>query len=126
MRATAVVSAKEVLENDSESQAPKPRRSVRSVAAGAGTAIPTEFTTQGNKFVIRLPASLRKKILQISRRHQRSMNSEIILLLGRYLEEQRLQDAVANDQQEALESKLSRKLKALSAEKREALLALLE
>lgn len=126
MRATAVVSTEEVLENDSESQPPKPRRSVRSVAAGADTAIPGDFRTQGNKFVIRLPSCLRKKILQISRRHHRSMNSEIILLLGRYLEEQRLLDPVAFDHHEALESKLSRKLKALSAEKREALLALLE
>lgn len=126
MRATAVVSAEEELEIASESEPVIPRRSVRSVAAGAGTAITGEFRTQGNKFVIRLPASLRKKILQISRRHHRSMNSQIILLLGRYLEEQRLQETVTTDHQEALESRLSRKLKSLSAEKREALLALLE
>lgn len=54
------------------------------------------------------------------------MNSEIILLLGRYLEEQRLHDFASTDQQEELESILSRKLRALSAEKCEALLALLE
>lgn len=116
MRVTAVVSAIEEPESDSLSATSKPRKSVRSAAARG--------SIQGNKFVIRLPANLRKKILLISRRHHRSMNSEIIHLLGRYLEQQYSDASMADP--EALESQLSRKLKALSAEKREALLALLE
>lgn len=101
----------------------KSRLSVKDVARRSANAIPAEFRAQGDKFVVRLPANLRKKILQISRRHRRSMNSEIILLLGRYLEEQGF---VAGEHKEPLDSKLSRKLRTLPAEKLQALLALLD
>ncbi|MES3006424.1 MAG: Arc family DNA-binding protein [Pseudomonadota bacterium] len=101
----------------------KPRVSVKDAAKRSVGAIPAEFRTQGDKFVVRLPANLRKKILQISRRHRRSMNSEIILLLGHYFEEQGLADG---EQKEPLDSKLSRKLRTMPAEKLEALLALLD
>ena len=79
------------------------------------------------KFVIRLPAGLLDKLSRISRQHQRSMNTEINLLLGRYLEEQGLVDSAADDdQQESLDARLLRKLSSMPPEKREALLQLLE
>ena len=85
-----------------------------------------EPQTQG-KFVIRLPAGLLKKVSQISQKHQRSMNSEINLLLGRYLEQHGLVDSESDDDpQESLDSRLRRKLNSMPAEKREALLQLLE
>jgi hypothetical protein len=65
----------------------KPRRSVKDVAKPSVNAIPAGFRARGGKFVVRLFASLRKNILQISRHHRRSINSESILLPGRYLEE---------------------------------------
>ncbi len=101
----------------------RPRLSVKGVAKRSSNAIPAEFRAPGDKFVVRLPMSLRKKILQISRRHRRSMNSEIIVLLGQYLEEQGF---AAGEQKEPLDSKLSRKLRTLPAEKLHALLALLD
>lgn len=79
------------------------------------------------KFVIRLPPGLLKKLSKISRQHQRSMNSEINLLLGRYLEEHGLVDSDSGaDEPESLDSRLRRKLNSMPAEKREALLHLLE
>ena len=39
------------------------------------------------KFVIRLPEGYREKIAEISRRNRRSMNSEIVMLLEKYLAE---------------------------------------
>ncbi len=126
IRSNAGVNAIEEIEQESESKSSgKARKSVRSAVLQSGKANTAKFSPPENKFVIRLPAGLRKKILQISRRHSRSMNSEIVLLLGRYFEEQ-LGDSAGNDGQEALESRLLRKLEGLPAEKREALLALLE
>lgn len=110
-------------EIESKAAGAKARLSVKDVAQRSANAIPAEFRAQSDKFVVRLPANLRKKILQISRRHRRSMNSEIILLLGRYLEEQGF---VAGEHKEPLDSKLSRKLRTLPAEKLQALLALLD
>ena len=78
------------------------------------------------KFVIRLPPGLLKKLSRISRQHQRSMNSEINLLLGRYLEEQGLVDSNTGDENESLDARLLRKLNSMPPEKREALLHLLE
>ena len=78
------------------------------------------------KFVIRLPAGLLKKVSVSSRQHQRSMNSEINLLLGRYLEQQGLVEGEPDDQQESLDQRLLRKLNNMPTEKREALLQLLE
>jgi len=79
------------------------------------------------KFVIRLPPGLLKKLSKISRQHQRSMNSEINLLLGRYLEEHGLVDSDSGaEEPESLDSRLRRKLNSMPAEKREALLHLLE
>ena len=101
----------------------RPRLSVKGVAKRSSNAIPAEFRAQGDKFVVRLPMSLRKKILQISRRHRRSMNSEIILLLGQYLQ---AQGFAAGEHNEPLDSKLSRKLRTLPVEKLHALLALLD
>lgn len=94
-------------------------------ALRADTANSDKLSQPGNKFVIRLPEGLRKKILLISRRHSRSMNSEIVLVLGRYFENQ-LSECAEDDADEALEARLRRKLQGLPAEKREALLALLE
>lgn len=101
----------------------KARLSVKDVAQRSAKAIPAEFRAQGDKFVVRLPANLRKTILQIFRRHRRSMNSEITLLLGRYLEEQ---GVVAGEHKEPLDSKLSRKIRTLPAEQLQALFALLD
>jgi hypothetical protein len=96
---------------------------VKDAAKMSANPIPAELRAQGDKFVVRLPVNLRKKLLLISRRHRRSMNSEIILLLGRYLEEQ---GYMAGEHKEPLDSKLSRKLLTLPAEKLQALLALLD
>ena len=76
----------ELVQENAQS-ATKPSRSVKDAAKPSVNAIPVGFRARGDKFVARLPASLRKKILQISRRHRRSINSKIILLPGRYLKE---------------------------------------
>ncbi|MDO9318749.1 MAG: Arc family DNA-binding protein [Gammaproteobacteria bacterium] len=110
-------------EKEGKPTAAKPRLSVKDAAKRSAIAIPAEFRAQGDKFVVRLPANLRKKMMQISRRHRRSMNSEIILLLGHYLEEQGF---MAGEHKEPLDSKLSRKLRSMPVEKLEALLALLD
>jgi hypothetical protein len=110
-------------EMEGKSTDAKPRLSVKDAAKMSANPIPAELRAQGDKFVVRLPVNLRKKLLQISRRHRRSMNSEIILLLGRYLEEQ---GYMAGEHKEPLDSKLSRKLRTLPAEKLQALLALLD
>ena len=40
-----------------------------------------------SKFVVRMPADLLEKLKHVSRYHNRSMNTEINLLLGRYIEQ---------------------------------------
>lgn len=122
MRSHELVTAVEEIEQESESRSSgKTRKSSGAAATDASSA---RFSEPGNKFVIRLPAGLRKKILLISRRHRRSMNSEIVLLLGRYFEEQLGDDAESDNQD--LETRLRRKLEGIPSEKRDALLALLE
>lgn len=75
-------------------------------------------TTENNRFVVRLPADLHQQIKMISKRNNRSMNAEIVLLLQNYLFEQRLSD-------DSLEASLKRELSVLDDAKRQALLALL-
>lgn len=125
----SLVAVIDEVEQQSESKSSgKTRQSVRSVAIEASAGSSAKLNVSGNKFVIRLPAGLRKKILLISRRHSRSMNSEIVLLLGRYFEAQLGEHGknAENGNQEALDARLRRRLQALPTEKREALLALLE
>ena len=90
------------------------------------------------KFVIRLPKGLRNKIKHLSEQNRRSMNSEIIMVLEKHIQ-QNLMDQVADfdsmaDQpveqeslgsHEASVSELTRRLENLPEEKKQALLELL-
>lgn len=72
-----------------------------------------------NRFVVRLPAGLHKKIKRISKRNNRSMNAEIVLLLQSHLLEQGLLGY-------SPKASLKRKLAGLDDAKRKALLQLLD
>lgn len=88
------------------------------------------------KFVIRLPQGLREQIKTLSEQNRRSMNSEIIMVLEKHIEqfsqddmrdfsaEELLQEVRADqDRGEPLTDKaLLERLEALPAEKKEALL----
>jgi predicted DNA-binding protein len=92
------------------------------------------------KFVIRLPKGLRNKIKHLSEQNRRSMNSEIIMVLEKHIQ-QHLADKVQdfstdtasfegydlNDSgmQRPSDSELSRRLENLPEEKKQALLELL-
>ncbi|MCB1648268.1 MAG: Arc family DNA-binding protein [Pseudomonadales bacterium] len=79
-----------------------------------------------SKFVVRMPAELLETLKRVSRHHNRSMNSEINLLLGRYIEQIKGDSRPGADEHLTLDSQLQRKLSALSPQKIEALLDLLE
>lgn len=46
-----------------------------------------ESATSAEKFVVRLPRGMRKAIAESARRNRRSMNSEIVAIIGRTLGE---------------------------------------
>lgn len=95
------------------------------------------------KFVIRLPKGLRSKIKHLSEKNRRSMNSEIIMVLEKHIQQnlsdedaaEFLNEAISQTQQKAAaissgiqrpsDSELSRRLENLSVEKKQALLELL-
>lgn len=79
-----------------------------------------------SKFVVRLPADLLMKLKYVSRHHNRSMNTEINLLLGRYIEQVKGELRPSADEHLKLDSQLLRKLSVLSTQKIEALLDLLD
>ncbi len=79
-----------------------------------------------SKFVVRLPADLLEKLKHVSRHHKRSMNTEINLLLGRYIEQVKGESRPGVDEHLKLDSQLLNKLSALPAQKIEALLDLLD
>lgn len=72
-----------------------------------------------NRFVVRLPTGLHKKIKRISQRNKRSMNAEIVLLLQSYLLEEGLLD-------DSPKASLKRKLAGLDGAKLKALMQLVE
>ena len=86
------------------------------------------------KFVIRLPSGLRNKIKQLSEQNRRSMNSEIIMVLEKHIQ-QCLMSSTPGDFSEFTEGmgaptqltdkQLTEKLESLPPEKKEALLELL-
>jgi gas vesicle protein len=89
------------------------------------------------KFVVRLPKGLRKKIKHLSEQNRRSMNSEIIMVLEQHIE-QNLGDlahdltddinaalADASSESESQADELAMKLQNLPDEKKQALLELL-
>lgn len=79
-----------------------------------------------SKFVMRLPADLLEKLKHVSRHHNRSMNAEVNLLLGRYIEQVKGESRPGVDEHLKLDSLLLQKLSALPAQKIEALLDLLD
>ena len=79
-----------------------------------------------SKFVVRMPAELLEKLKHVSRHHNRSMNTEINLLLGRYIEQVKGETRPGVDEHLKLDSQLLDKLSALPAQKIEALLDLLD
>lgn len=79
-----------------------------------------------SKFVVRMPADLLEKLKHVSRHHKRSMNTEINLLLGHYIEQVKGESRSGVDEHLKLDSQLLTKLHALPAQKIEALLDLLD
>jgi len=91
------------------------------------------------KFVIRLPNGLREQIKALSEQNRRSMNSEIIMVLEKHIQqysqediqafsaENLLQEVRADEHKNvpATDQVLQKRLDALPAEKKEALLELL-
>ena len=91
------------------------------------------------KFVIRLPKGLRKKIKHLSEQNRRSMNSEIIMVLEKHIQQHLLDHAsefaVSPMSLESLDenqgvhrpsiSELTKRLENLPEEKKQALLELL-
>jgi len=84
------------------------------------------------KFVIRLPKGLRNTIKHLSEQNRRSMNSELILVLEKHIQQSLLSQTASMDDftdgrpvGELSESELSRKLEDLPKEKKAALLELL-
>lgn len=86
------------------------------------------------KFVIRLPKGLRNKIKHLSEQNRRSMNSEIIMVLEKHIQ-QNLADAAsefasgavheAQGEARLSDDELTRRLENLPEEKKQALLELL-
>ena len=78
------------------------------------------------KFVIRLPAGYRKKIAEISKRNRRSMNSEIVLLLEKYLSEHFPIQQPGDEFVDHVTTKLVSRFQDLPAHLQEALLELMD
>jgi hypothetical protein len=97
-------------------------------SGSSNQAIDTEVSSKPamSKFVVRMPADLLDKLKRVSRHHNRSMNTEINLLLGRYIEQVKGESRPSVDEHIKLDSELLRKLSALPAQKIEALLDLLD
>jgi hypothetical protein len=97
-------------------------------SGSSNQAIDTEVSSKPamSKFVVRMPADLLDKLKRVSRHHNRSMNTEINLLLGRYIEQVKGESRPGVDEHIKLDSELLRKLSALPAQKIEALLDLLD
>lgn len=79
-----------------------------------------------SKFVVRMPAELLETLKRVSRHHNRSMNTEINILLGRYIEQVKGESRPGVDEHLKLDSQLLLKLSALPEQKIEALLDLLD
>jgi hypothetical protein len=79
-----------------------------------------------SKFVVRLPAPLLENLKRVSRHHNRSMNTEINILLGQYIEQVKGDLRPSVDEHVKLNSLLLKKISALSAQKIEALMDLLD
>lgn len=79
------------------------------------------------KFVIRLPQGLRDQIREISEHNRRSMNSEIIMVLEQYIQQQASVDDISfyEEAPQSADSELSKRLESLSPDKESALLSLL-
>lgn len=91
------------------------------------------------KFVIRLPNGLRKKIKHLSEQNRRSMNSEIIMVLEKHIQQHLMDYAnelsdlplsmdtleVTSGAQPPASSELNKRLENLPEEKKQALLDLL-
>lgn len=85
------------------------------------------------KFVIRLPSGLRTKIKQLSEQNRRSMNSEIIMVLEKHIQQYLLSGNIEDmgelastlEGMQMTDRQLSEKLESLPPEKKEALLELL-
>ena len=90
------------------------------------------------KFVIRLPKGLRNKIKHLSEQNRRSMNSEIIMVLEKHIQQNMMTESGDfdlslpgntvfdnGDLQSSAISELTRRLENLPEEKKQALLELL-
>lgn len=87
------------------------------------------------KFVIRLPKGLRNKIKHLSEQNRRSMNSEIIMVLEKHIQQNlsgQVQDfnaeeaySMAASAEQPADSELAKRLQNLPEEKKQALLELL-
>jgi hypothetical protein len=97
----------------------KDQRQPQGKAKAASSPATKDNANTENRFVVRLPAGLHRKIKRISQRNKRSMNAEIVLLLQSYL----LKEGLLDDSPKA---SLKRKLAELDEPKRQALLQLLE
>ena len=108
----------------------------------SGNNIPSDFRPSPaliEKFVIRLPSGLRKKIKHLSEQNRRSMNPEIIMVLEKHIQQHLLDHAgelgASSMSLESLEdsagiqrpsnSELTKRLENLPEEKKQALLELL-
>ncbi len=88
-------------------------------------ALPTAKASM-SKFVVRLPPEILEQLKRVSRHHNRSMNTEINLLLGRYLEQLNGESRPGADEHMKLNAQLLHKLSGLSPQKIDALLDLLD
>ena len=113
---------------DSDPNADQETRQYTVTDPASSTARPAEASAKPeiSKFVVRLPADLLENLKRVSRHHNRSMNTEINLLLGRYIEQVKGESRPGVDEHVKLDSLLMQKISALPAQKLEALLDLLE
>jgi len=113
-----------------------------SVNSDSSSDLSPEFTPSPaliEKFVIRLPNGLRKKIRHLSEQNRRSMNSEIIMVLEKHIQQHLLDHAAQLDEssmsmeslkdssgtQKPADRELTKRLENLPEEKKQALLELL-
>ena len=109
-----------------ESRVPRDSQDMESKQADSEASVPSIV----EKFVIRLPHGLRDQIKEISELNRRSMNSEIIMVLEQYIQDQGQIEHpdldLANIKPvEETQTELNRKLEALTPDKKNALLSLL-
>lgn len=124
-------------ESDSPQASTETEPQARTSEQALGVQVPADLSVQQadgddeskpvmSKFVVRMPADLLEKLKHVSRHHNRSMNTEINLLLGRYIEQVKGESRPGVDEHLKLDSQLLTKLGALPAQKIEALLDLLD